>query len=130
GGVAASPRKWREASLWTPPGWCSLSHRSEHHPVLAVMRGGKFAILKIVPSLDSSAICQSTRCLERRSSLLYGRVTRTYVRQSLGSVRSALRASRTGGAREFHDGRSARRVSHAARLLRLGGEILQSSLCH
>src|SRR5262245_26696055 len=73
GGVAASPRKWCEASLWTPPGWCSLSHRSEHHPVLAksecsaiffliarppllaVMRGGEFAILKIVPSLDSSA---------------------------------------------------------------------------
>src|SRR5215470_17109055 len=35
GGVAASPRKWREASLTTPPGWCSLSVRSEHHPVLA-----------------------------------------------------------------------------------------------
>src|SRR5262245_43835482 len=28
-------KKWCEASLWTPPGWCSLSHRSEHHPVLA-----------------------------------------------------------------------------------------------
>src|SRR5262249_42253316 len=35
GGVAASPRKWCEASLSTPPGWCSLSRRSEHHPVLS-----------------------------------------------------------------------------------------------
>src|SRR5262249_46499770 len=55
GGVAASPRKWREVSLLTPPGWCSLSDRSEHHPVLAVMRGGEFAFLKTVPNLDSSA---------------------------------------------------------------------------
>ena len=72
GGVAASPRKWREASLLTPPGWCSLSHRSEHHPVLAkrmlrdifliarppllgVMRGGDFAFSKMVPNFDSFA---------------------------------------------------------------------------
>src|SRR5262245_46997398 len=55
GGVAASPRKWREASLSTPPGWCSLSHRSGHHPVLAVMRGGELAFLKMSPSLDSCA---------------------------------------------------------------------------
>src|SRR5262245_11973334 len=43
GGVAASPRKRREASLWTPPVWCSLSQRSEHHPFLA--KSGCYAIL-------------------------------------------------------------------------------------
>jgi hypothetical protein len=67
GGVT---KKWREASLPTPPGRCSLSLRSEHHPgrakadardifliarppLLAVMRGGEFAFLKMAPNLDS-----------------------------------------------------------------------------
>src|SRR5262245_30743875 len=69
GGVAASPRKWREASLLTPPGWCSLSRRSEHHPVLAKADAARyfldrsatpprgdarrgFAFSKMVPNLD------------------------------------------------------------------------------
>src|SRR5262249_5372523 len=32
GGVT---KKMARSLLLTPPGWCSLSHRSEHHPVLA-----------------------------------------------------------------------------------------------
>src|SRR5262249_40024780 len=52
GGVA---KKMARSLLIDAPGWCSLSDRSEHHPVLAVMRGGEFAFLKTVPNLDSSA---------------------------------------------------------------------------
>ena len=71
--MAASPRKWCEASLSTLPGRCSLSLRSGHHPgrakadaaryfliarppLLAVMRGGEFAFLKMTLNLDSCAV--------------------------------------------------------------------------
>src|SRR5262249_40439058 len=71
GGVT---KKWREASWSMPLGWCSLSHRPEHHPALAKADATRYFLDRSAtpprgdarrgirsherPNLDSWATCQ------------------------------------------------------------------------